>query len=67
MLHFDNIPSNLYQRQIISLIKKSLIQLQMEDNNLGTLVVSVHHDTIHYIHTQKHKVKCCIGKCEFVQ
>ena len=35
----------------ISLIKKSLIQKQTEDNNLGTLVVIVHFDPIHYIYT----------------
>ena len=31
-------------------IKKSLIQLQTEDNNLGTLVVVVHFDPIRYIY-----------------
>ena len=38
------------QEKNSSLIKKSLIQFQMEDNNLGTLVVVVHYTTIRYIY-----------------
>ena len=34
----------LYQKYITFLKKKSLIQLQTEDNKLGTLVVVVHFD-----------------------
>ena len=42
--------TSLYQRQIIFLIKKSLIQFQTEDNNLGTLVFVVQTKTIRYMY-----------------
>ena len=45
--------SNSYQKQIISHIKKSLIQEQTEDNNLGTLVVVVFDYLIRYIYVTK--------------
>ena len=34
---------------------KSLIQLQTEDNNLGTLVVVVHYKTIRYIYAKNRR------------
>ena len=47
--------SNFYQKLIISLSKKSLIQFQTEDNNLGELVAVVR--SFRYIYTNLHLVR----------
>ena len=56
-LFYNTATTNLYQRQIIFLIKKSLIQFQTEDNNLGTLVVVVQTKTIRYMNTRLSYIK----------